>query len=136
MSELFDPERRRVMVRVWVIGPILAHEFRFLIDTGANQTSMRGEFLRRLGFDPAAATQRTRLRSATGTATSPILTVPRVVALGHARSNFAVAAHDPPPAIQADGLLGMDFFLGLVLRLDCARGRASLTRPRWWRFWA
>jgi predicted aspartyl protease len=135
MTEPFNPSARRVIVRDFVVGPIQAHEYRFLLDTGANQTSMRAEFLSRLGFNPASATRRTRMRSVTGTATAPLLTVPHLRSLGHTRTDFEIAAHDPPAAVQADGLLGMDFFLGLVLTIDCARGRVSLTRPQWWRFW-
>src|SRR5437764_13009671 len=136
MSETFDPSARRVLVPVTVVGPGRAHTFEFLLDTGANLTSMRAEYLRLLGLDPAAARRRRRMRSATGATAAPVLTVPRLVALGQTRSDFEIAAHDPPEAVTADGLLGLDFFPGLVLTLDFARGRASLNPPRrWWQVW-
>jgi predicted aspartyl protease len=131
----FDPSARRVFVPVFVVGPAHTHKFEFLVDTGASQTSMRAEFLRRLGFNPESATRRTRMRSVTGTATAPLLIVPRLSSLDHTRTDFEIAAHDPPAAIQADGLLGMDFFLGRVLTIDCVRGRVSLSWRRWWQFW-
>jgi len=52
------------------------------------------------------------------------------------RTNFPVVAHDLPPAVTVDGLLGLDFFRDLVLTLDFARGRIDLRPPRpWWRVW-
>ena len=135
MRWTFVPAARRVWVPVTVEGPQQAHTFRFLLDTGSSMTSMRAEFLRLLGFNPVAATRRRRMRSATGSVTAPILTVPRLISLGQSRSDFEIEAHDPPPAITADGLLGLDFFRGLVLTLDFARGRISLKSPRWWQLW-
>jgi hypothetical protein len=45
-------------------------------------------------------------------------------------------AHDPPPAVITDGMLGPDFFRGFVLTLDFARGRIALGPPRrWWQVW-
>ena len=40
------------------------------------------------------------------------------------------------PAVMIDRLLGLDFFRGLVLTLDFARGDIALRGPkRWWHFW-
>jgi hypothetical protein len=59
-----------------------------------------------------------------------------VSALGRVRTQFVVAAHDFPIGVAADGLLGLDFLRGFVLKLDFARGRAALKPPRkWWQFW-
>lgn len=136
MTEEFDPNARAIIVPVLVVGPRTAHRFRFALDTGSNVTSMRTEYLRLLGYDPAAAPDRRLVRSATGATRAPILTVSRLVSLGHPRLAFEIAALDPPPALTVDGLLGLDFFRGRVLNLDFSRGRVSLlgTGP-WWRFW-
>jgi predicted aspartyl protease len=135
MSERFDPTARSVLIPVFVVGLENAHRFRFAIDTGANRTSMRAEFLRLLGFNPSAATRRRRMRSATGMVIAPIITVPRIVSLGLTKVDFEVAAHDPPESFEADGLLGLDFFRGYVLNLDFIRGRIALRAGRWWQFW-
>jgi hypothetical protein len=136
MIVTFDPAGRAVVVPVIVAGPTRPFRFHFALDTGASHTSMRATFLEYLGFNPAAATKRKRFRSATGTAVVPVLDVSRIIALGQTRLAFPVAAHDPPPGVTADGLLGLDFFRGRVLTLDFARGRASLSPPRrWWQFW-
>jgi hypothetical protein len=76
------------------------------------------------------------MRSATSSVLVPVLTVPRLVSLGQARSDFEIAAHDPPATFSADGLIGLDFFRDLVLTIDFLRGRISLNQHRrWWQFW-
>lgn len=137
MTELFDANARAIIVPVLVVGPRTAHRFRFALDTGANVTSMRSEYLRLLGYDPAAVAHRRLVRSATGATRAPILTVSRLVSLGQVRTDFPIVVLDPPPALTADGLLGLDFYHVLVLKLDFARGRVGLRRPGpWWRFWS
>ncbi|MBM3983719.1 MAG: hypothetical protein FJ304_26305 [Planctomycetes bacterium] len=76
------------------------------------------------------------MRTATGIARAPLVRVPAVSALGRVRKEPLVAAHDYPIGVQADGVLGLDFFRALVLRIDFARGRIALDPPkRWWHFW-
>lgn len=136
MSESFNPAARRIILPVTVVGPIRVHRFRFLLDTGANRTSMRAEYLRLLGLQPENSSVRQRMRSATGSVLVLVVTVARLVALEHTREDFEIAAHDPPAAVAADGLLGMDFFEGRVLTLDFARGHITLRAPRrWWHLW-
>ncbi|HUR54819.1 MAG TPA: retropepsin-like aspartic protease [Gemmataceae bacterium] len=135
MSNAFDPNARSVLVRVLLIGPRREYVFRFILDTGATQTCIRPDFLRQLGIDLDQPAGRRRIRSATGGANVPVFRIPFVSALEHTRENFLVAAQDFPLGVQADGLLGLDFYRGLILRLDFARGRASLVAPSRWRFW-
>lgn len=75
------------------------------------------------------------MRSATGMTNVPILTAPRIVSLGLTQLDFEIAAHDPPETIEADGLLGLDFFRGSLLKIDFIRGRITLSDKRWWQFW-
>ena len=132
MTELFDPNTRAVIVPVIVAGPTRSHRFRFVVDTGSNVTCMRSEMLRLLGYNPAEAPERRRMRSATGMDRAPIVAVSRLISLGHTRTDFEVAAYSPPPAVTADGLLGLDFFRGFVLKLDFIRGRITLASGPWW----
>ena len=61
---------------------------------------------------------------------------PRLICLGQTRLAFPVAALDPAGARGADGLLGLDFVRGLVLKLDFVRGLVSLRPPHpRWQFW-
>ena len=136
MSEPFDPASRSVFVPVTVVGPHRRHAFRCVVDTGASQTVLPALYLRAMGYDLSRALGQTRIRSATGTALAPLLRVSAVAALGRVQTDFLVAAHDLPLGTEADGLLGLDFFRGLVLTLDFACGRISLSPPkRWWQFW-
>jgi predicted aspartyl protease len=136
MSESFAPAARAVIVPVTVVGPRWSHAFRCVVDTGATQTVLPAEYLRRLGYDLSRPVGRTRIRSATGTAIVPLIRISAVTTLGRVRTEFLVAAHDLPLGVEADGLLGLDFFRGLILTLDFARGHVALAAPkRWWQFW-
>lgn len=133
MSETFDPSARGVLVPVLVVGPTRAHRFQLLLDTSAGMTTLRAEFLRLLGYRPEDSTDRRRLRSATGTAIAPVVRLRSITGLAVTHTDFPAAAYDPPPAVTADGLLGLDFLRGRVLTLDFARGRVGLRTPRkWW----
>jgi hypothetical protein len=135
MSVSFDPTARSVLVPVIVVGPRRPFRFRFALDTGATQTVLSATLARNLGFDFNHPISQARVRSATGTARVPVFRSIRVSALDQTRDDFLLAAQDFPLGVQADGLLGLDFYRGLVLRLDFARGRASLNTPSRWRFW-
>ena len=135
MSVTFEPTARSVLVPVLVVGPRRPYRFRFAVDTGATQTVLSATLARTLGFDFDRPTSRTRIRSATGTALVPVFESIQVTTFGHSREGFRIAVQDFPLGVQADGLLGLDFYRGFVLRLDFAHGRASLAAPSWWRFW-
>jgi predicted aspartyl protease len=135
MQYTFNPNGRSVSVKVRVFGPQKDYEFSCSLDTGATQTVLPAAYLRRLGCDLANPVGRTRIRAATGSVVVPLVRLPLVAALGRARPDFVVAANDLPIGVETNGLLGLDFYRGLVLKLDFARGRVSLALPSWWRFW-
>ena len=118
-----------------MFGRRAGYNFRFIVDTGATQTCIRPEFLRRLGCDLERPVSRVRIRSATGTASAALHQIGTIIAVGRKREDFLIAAQDLPVSVAADGLLGLDFYRGLILRLDFARGGASLAAPSWWRVW-
>jgi hypothetical protein len=136
VSVPFDPRAPAVLVEADVVGPVRTVRVTLALDTGASVTSVRPRFLVAAGYDPAASTRRGRMRSATGGGVAPLVEVAALVCLGRVRTDLPVLAHDPPPVVIADGLLGLDFFRGRVLTLDFARGRVTLRPPRgWWQFW-
>jgi hypothetical protein len=136
MAHPFDPAARSVFVTVIAVGPRRNHTFRCALDTGTTQTVLPALVLRRMGYDLSHPLGWTRIRSATGVARVPLLRLSALAALDCVRTDFLVAAHDLPLGVQADGLLGLDFFRGLALKLDFARGRITLGAPRrWWQFW-
>ncbi len=133
MTVGFDTAAASVRVECYVTGPLRTLKAVLILDTGSSATVIRPRFLAALGLVPGAAAPRRRLRSATGGATALMVVARQLLALGEARPDFPVAAHDPPPAVTADGLLGLDFLRGRVLTLDFARGRVGLRGPRaWW----
>jgi len=79
-----------------------------------------------LGFDLSQPTGRIRLHTASGFATAPLIRVPTITALERVRTNMLVAAHNLPLGVEADGLLGLDFFRGFILKLDFIRGCSRL----------
>jgi predicted aspartyl protease len=136
MTETFPPDAKKLLVPVTVVGPLQGFKFNLTLDTGSGITVVSAMYLRRLGVDLSRPVSWTHLRTATGIARAPLVRVPAVSALGRVRTDFVVAAHDYPLGVQADGVLGLDFFRGLVLRIDFARGRIALDTPkRLWQFW-
>jgi predicted aspartyl protease len=135
MSVPFDTPAGSVIVPVNVVGPWRGHRIQCAVDTGATMTVLPALVLRALGYDLSRPVRYTNLRAATGVARAPVIRVSAVAALDRVRTDLLVAAHDFPIGTTADGLLGLDFFRGLVLKLDFARGLASLFARRWWQFW-
>lgn len=122
MELAFDPDAPNIVVPVFVTGPRATTELKLVLDTGASRTVIRATVLASLGIVPGANARRGRIRSATGGAAAPFVPVPHLLALRQVRANFDVLAHGLPPTVTHDGLLGLDFFRGLVLKLDCAAG--------------
>jgi hypothetical protein len=136
MSESFDPRARALIVPVLVVGPRGSHTFKCVLDTGAMRTSLPARAMWRLGIDVSRPLDHVRLHSATGNVRVPLVRVPAVSALARVRTDYVVVVHDLPIGIEADGVLGLDFFRGFVLRIDFARGHIDLDPPkRWWQVW-
>ncbi len=136
MSTHFDPKGRAVVVEAELIGPARTIAVKMALDTGATLTSVRPRFLRAAGYDPARADRLVTMRSATGEALVPEIPVSRFEVLDRTQTRFPIIAHELPRGVTVDGLLGLDFFRGLVLTVDFAAGRVSLRPPRaWWQFW-
>lgn len=138
MITRFDPAAPRIEIVGHVTGPRETVRVRFVLDTGATGTVIRTTLLAAAGIVPTPDAPRRRLHGLTGGATAPMVRVRHLLAVGHGRPDFPVAAYDFAPARTYDGLLGLDFFRGLVLTLDFAGGVISLFEPRpraWWQFW-
>jgi hypothetical protein len=135
MSFSFSPNTSKLIVLVTVVGPRLSTELRCTLDTGSGLTVLPAESLRRIGFDLTRPVGHTNLRGATGIARAPLIRVPAITALDRVRTQFVVAAHDLPLGTDTDGILGLDFFRGFILKLDFIRGRISLLQKHWWHFW-
>ena len=136
MSETFDPKGRLVVIRVVLTGPTGTHVFRFGLDTGSTRTAVAGHVLELLGYSEPPEGERRTARTGSGATRVGSVPVARVQALGQVRTALPVLWLPLDPAVMIDGLLGLDFFRGLVLALDFARGRITLRAPGpRWRFW-
>lgn len=132
----FDPAAPTLVVEGHVTGPAGTVPVLLALDTGATATQISATILTALGYDPPRSARRRRVRTATGTAVAPVVDLRHLLALGRGRADLAVTALDLPPATTYDGLLGLDFFRGLVLNLDFAGGVITLRPPHpRWQFW-
>ncbi|MBX9623011.1 MAG: retroviral-like aspartic protease family protein [Gemmataceae bacterium] len=136
MTTRFDPAARLVIILGYVTGPAGTGRVRFAVDTGASGTVVRATILEAAGIVTPPGAPRRRMHGLAAGATAPVVRVPHLLALGHGRPDFPVAACDLAPTRPYDGLLGLDFFRGLVLNLDFAGGVITLRPPRpRWQFW-
>ena len=136
MIVTFDPTARSIRISVVVAGPRKRYDFMFILDLGATLTCIRPNLLGLLGYDLTRPIGRKRIRSATGSVIAPIYRISSLASLGQIHTEFPVAAQELPITVEADGLLGLDFFRGLVLNLDFSRGQIALRQPHpRWQFW-
>jgi hypothetical protein len=65
--------------------------------------------------------------TASGVEVIPQLALLKLSALGQDRTDFPVLCHTLPPGATVDGLLGLDFIRGHVLRIDFQTGLLTLS---------
>ena len=136
MTHTFDLKRSLVIVPVFLAGPRGSETFQFAVDTGATGCSVSGLILQQLGYSESQVQGRRHVRTGGGGITAGQVRVQRFGAFGRIHADYPVLWLPLPPTSRIDGLLGLDFFRGLVLELDFARGRITLRGPgSWWRFW-
>lgn len=97
------------------------------LDTGATGTMINVAPLTTIGYDPSLAPDRVQVTTGSGVEYAPRLPVLRIKALGQERQDFPVLAHTLPPSASIDGLLGLDFLRGQVLRINFERGVVVLS---------
>lgn len=135
MSFSFPPNAKKLIVPVRIVGPRDGRVFRLTLDTGSGITVVSAMYLRALGVDLARPVGHTNLRGVGGVNRAPLFRVPAISALNRVRTDFVVAAHDLPLGTTTDGVLGLDFFRGFILKIDFVRGRITLLLKRWWHLW-
>lgn len=136
MTEPFDPNGRLIVVPVVLTSPRGTHDFRFAVDCAATRTSISGLLLQRLGYTEPLERDRQTVRTGSGMTSAGFARIGGLLALGQLKTDYQVFWMPHPPGSMIDGLLGLDFFRGLVLTLDFARGQIALRqRSLWWQFW-
>jgi len=129
MSVSFDPEHGLVIVRAQVTGPAGIAVLRLALDSGATRTLINSSLLVAVGYDPAAAHERTEVTTGSGVEFAAKVPVNKIIALGQEREDFSVLAHTLPPSAGVDGVLGLDFLRGLILTIDFRNGRLTVAEP-------
>ncbi len=101
----------------------------FVLDTGTERTIVEVRVAEKLGFLPQHVVQRSRVSSPLGVEEGHIVRTPRLHALGWERDDFEIACHQLAANATVAGLLGADFFAGLVLTINYAVGTVELAEP-------
>ncbi|WP_373536076.1 TIGR02281 family clan AA aspartic protease [Microcoleus sp.] len=91
-------------------GDATEYRVRLLVDTGASYTILPVKTLEDLGYDTRNPLRRQEIFTGQGRIYVPVINVSWFNCVGQLIENFDVFAHDIPPNIRLDGLLGMDFF--------------------------
>ena len=135
MDGRFDPSLKSIYVAGVLSGPAGQADVTFALDTGATRTVVRSSVLRSMGYDLVAVAGSTTMTTASGRVRAPLVAIRRLTVLGQHRP-LLVVAHEFPEEYRGQGLLGRDFFAGLVLSIDFSHSVVSLRLPgrRWWPF--
>lgn len=134
MDGRFDPRLKSIIIPGTLGGPAAEFRVRLALDTGATRSVLRPSILRAAGFDLSRVVGHTKMTTASGEVSAPLIEVPVLRALNRTRG-LTVAAHEFPSRFQPHGLLGRDFFAGLLLTIDFSKHVVTLRPPRWWAFW-
>lgn len=126
MRLAFDPAQGLILVPARLAGPSGDFVMQLALDTGATTTMVSWNAAVILGYDPAAASERVQVTTASGVEYSPRIAVQRIEALGADRKSFPVLCHSLPPSTTVDGVLGLDFLRGRMLTIDFRAGQLSL----------
>jgi len=129
MSIAFDGQQGLVVVRTEVTGASGIAIVRLALDTGATRTLINASLLVAVGYDPAAALERTEVTTGSGVEFAALVSVSKIVALRRQLTDFSVLAHTLPPSAGVDGVLGLDFLRGQLLTIDFLNGRLTLAEP-------
>ena len=127
MNYRFNAQRGLIVIQSEIQGPSGSIVLRLALDTGATGTMINVAPLTTIGYDPSLAPDRVQVTTGSGVEYAPRLSVLRIKALGQERQDFPVLAHTLPPSASIDGLLGLDFLRGQVLRINFQRGIVVLS---------
>jgi len=129
MSVRFRTTDGLVRVPVIVGTARATARLRFIVDPGTARTILAEEQAVHLGLTRDVSTRRSRVASVLGAEEGYIVRLAGIHALGWERPDFEVACHRFAAGAEVEGLLGADFFAGLVLTIDYASNTVDLSRP-------
>ena len=126
MIETFNAGDKVVVITAIVETDDGAMEHDFIVDTGASQTLIDEDTLRKMGCIPANADRFVPIQGIGGPCKAPEHTMKSVSALGVTKCDFKVLSGTMPEGSGAQGLLGTDFFKKQVLTIDFDLAEISL----------
>lgn len=94
---------------------------RMVIDTGATYTLIPWKIVQALGIDPNKSKESIFIITASTTEEAPLIKIPFLFVLGKEIKNAKAVAHDLPPASRVDGLLGLNVFRALKIKIDFSK---------------
>ena len=111
----FNPQDNLIVVPVEVHGKSQHITLDMAVDTGATWTIMPVKTCLIIG-----AVYQRNISIVTGSRveSAQLMTIPLIKAFGIDITNFKVVAHDLPPSLLVDGLLGMNFLKRAKLTID------------------
>ena len=115
-----------LIIYVELVGPRTSRTVAMALDTGAILTVIPIETALAIGYDPAKATKRVEMVTASGVELAPEMTVRAVRCLGQTLQNLDVVCHDLPSQSPVKGLLGLNFLRHFNVHLDFLRKRLAL----------
>lgn len=82
---------------------------RLLVDTGSSFTILPVQVLQNLGYDTGNPLRRQELVTGQGRIYASVINVSWFNCVGQLIEDFEIVAHNLPPNIRINGLIGMDF---------------------------
>ncbi len=116
----------RIMAPVMVNGQ---GPFRFIVDTGASRTVISPRLVERLGLS-ASTEQPLTIHGVTGAGSVPSVKIDELRAGDIVLRDRRLAVIEPHVFAGADGILGVEGFEGMRIRVDFATDRIEISRPR------
>jgi len=118
-----------VRVPVVLVAPRGRALLWFIVDPGTARTILAEEQAAHLGLTRDLSTRRSRVSSVLGAEEGYVVRLDRLHALGWERPDFEIACHRFSHGAEVEGLLGADFFAGLVLTINYAAATVDLSEP-------
>jgi predicted aspartyl protease len=123
----FRADSGLIVVQVEIWGPVGNTMLQLALDTGATTSLISQSRLIFLGYDPSVQANRVQITTGSSVEFAARISVDMIKALGRTSVSFPVIAHNLPPNTGIDGLLGLDFLRGKVLRVDFQKGEIELS---------
>ncbi len=115
----------RIMAPVMVNGQ---GPFRFIVDTGASRTVLSPRLVEKLGL--TLADEPLTIHGVTGAGSVPSVQIDELRAGDIVLRDRRLPVIEPHVFADADGILGVEGFEGMRIRVDFASDRIEITRPR------